>query len=69
MERKWQGFETYYFLIFPPFSIVRIADITGRGLVLRSSSTLLTSAKTYTGKRQRGRGEYLRLFFVCIMIT
>jgi len=36
---------------------------------LRSSSTLLTNTKTYTGKRQRGRGEYLRLFFVCIMIT
>ena len=36
---------------------------------MRSSSTLLTSTKTYTGKRQRGRGEYLRLFFVCIMIT
>jgi L,D-peptidoglycan transpeptidase YkuD (ErfK/YbiS/YcfS/YnhG family) len=49
--------------------MVRIADISGRGLVLRSSSTLLTSTKTYTGKRQRGMGEYLRLFFVCIMIT
>ena len=36
---------------------------------MRSSSTLLTSTKTYTGKRQRGIGEYLRLFFVCIMIT
>ena len=49
--------------------MVRIADICGRGLVLRSSSTLLTSTKTYTVKRQRGIGEYLRLFFVCIMIT
>ncbi|MGD9241985.1 MAG: hypothetical protein PVI34_01570, partial [Desulfobacterales bacterium] len=49
--------------------MVRIADISGTGLVLRSSSTLLTSTKTYTGKRQRGIGEYLRLFFVCIMIT
>jgi outer membrane protein assembly factor BamD (BamD/ComL family) len=36
---------------------------------LRSSSTLLTSTKTYTGKMQRGIGKYLRLFFVCIMIT
>ena len=36
---------------------------------MRSSSTLLTSAKTYTGKMQRGTGKYLRLFFVCIMIT
>lgn len=36
---------------------------------LRSSSTLLASTKTCTGKRQRGIGEYLRLFFVCIMIT
>jgi len=49
--------------------MVRIADISGRGLVLRSSSTLLTSTKTYTGKRQRGIGEHLHLFFVCIMIT
>jgi len=36
---------------------------------LQSSSTLLTSIKTYTGNRQRGIGEYLRLFFVWIMIT
>ncbi len=36
---------------------------------MRSSSTLLTGIKTYTGKRQRGIGEYLHLFFVCIMIT
>lgn len=36
---------------------------------MRSSSTLLTGTKTYTGKRQRGIGEYLRLFFACIMLT
>ncbi len=36
---------------------------------MRSSSTLLTDTKTYTGKSQRGIGEYLRLFFVCIMIS
>ena len=36
---------------------------------MQASSTLLTSTMTYTGKRQRGIGEYLRLFFVCIMIT
>ena len=47
----------------------RIADIAGRGLVLRSSSTLLPSTKTYTGKLQKGLGAYLRLFFVGIMIT
>ncbi|MGB5749798.1 MAG: L,D-transpeptidase family protein [Desulfobacterales bacterium] len=47
----------------------RIADIAGRGLGLRSSSILLTITKTYTGKRQKGIGKYLRLFFVCIMIT
>ena len=58
-----------HFLIFPPFSMVRMADISGRGLVLRSSSTLLTNIKTYTAKRQRRIGEYLRLFFVCIMVT
>jgi len=36
---------------------------------LRTSSTLLTSTKTYTDKRQRGIGKYLRLFFACIMTT
>jgi len=36
---------------------------------LRSPSTLLTSTKTYTSKRQRGRVGYLRLFFVYIMVT
>lgn len=36
---------------------------------MRSSSTLITSPKTYTGKRHREIGEYFRLFFVCIMIT
>ncbi len=36
---------------------------------MRSSSTLLTCTKTYTGKRQRGIGKYLHLFFACIMIT
>ena len=36
---------------------------------MRSSSTLSTSTNTYTGKRQKGIGEYLRLFFVCIMTT
>ena len=36
---------------------------------MRSSNTLLPNTKTYTGKRQRGIGEYLRLFFVCIVIT
>ena len=57
-----------HFLIFPPFSMVRMADIFGRGLVLRSSSTLLTNTMAYTAKRQRRIGEYLRLFFVCIII-
>ena len=36
---------------------------------MRSSSTLLTGIKTFTVKRQRGIGEYLHLFFVCMMIT
>jgi len=49
--------------------MVPIADISGRGLALRSSSTSSTSTKTYTGKRQRGIGKYFRLFFACIMIT
>jgi tetratricopeptide (TPR) repeat protein len=49
--------------------MVRIADISESGLVLRSSGTLLASTKTYTGEKQRGIGEYFRLFLVCIMIT
>ena len=36
---------------------------------MRSSSTLLTSPKTYTGNMQRGMGKYLGLFFACIIIT
>ena len=36
---------------------------------MRSLSTLLTSTKSYTDKLPRGIGKYLRLFFVCIMIT
>ena len=36
---------------------------------MRPSSTLLTNTKTYTGKRRRGTGAYLRLLFVCIMLT
>jgi tetratricopeptide (TPR) repeat protein len=36
---------------------------------LRLSGTLLTSINTYTGIRQRGKGVYFRLFFVCIIIT
>jgi len=36
---------------------------------LRSSSTFFTGTKTYAGIRQRGIGEYLRLFCVCVMIT
>jgi len=46
-----------------------MADISGTGLVLRSSNTLSTGTKTYTGERQRGVGAYLRLFFACIMMT
>ena len=49
--------------------MVLIADISGRGLALRSSNTLSTDTKAYPGKKQKGIGEYLRLFFVCIMIT
>ena len=36
---------------------------------MQSSGKLSTRTKAYTGKRQRGIGGYLRLFFVCIMIT
>ena len=36
---------------------------------MRSSRTLLTSTKTYSGGMHRGIGKYLRLFVVCIMIT
>ena len=36
---------------------------------MRSSSTLITSTKTFTDKVQSAMGRYLCLFFVCIMIT
>ena len=36
---------------------------------MRSSSKLLTSTETDTGKRQKGIGAYLQLFFVCIILT
>ena len=48
---------------------IRIADISGRGLDLRSSSALLISTKRYTDKLPRGIGTYLRLFFICVMLT
>jgi L,D-peptidoglycan transpeptidase YkuD (ErfK/YbiS/YcfS/YnhG family) len=47
----------------------RIADICGRGLVLKLSNTFLTSIKMYTAKRRRTVGGYLHLFLVCIVIT
>jgi lipoprotein-anchoring transpeptidase ErfK/SrfK len=49
--------------------VARITDISGRGLVLRQSGTLLTSTKRFTDKRQKGIGGYFRLFFVGIIIT
>lgn len=36
---------------------------------MRSPHTLLTSTKTAAGKRQRGIGESLHVFFVCTMIA
>jgi len=49
--------------------MVPIADISGRGLILRSSSTLLKSTKIYTSKTPRSIGGYFRLAFVGIMLT
>jgi len=46
-----------------------IANRSGRGLDSQSSGTLMTNTKTYAGKRRRGLGKYLRLFFVCILLT
>jgi murein L,D-transpeptidase YafK len=46
-----------------------MADISGRKLALRSSSTLSASMKTHPGKGQRGIGKYLRHFLACIMIA
>ena len=47
--------------------MVRAADISGKGWVLRALSTFFISTKRYTSERQRGIGEYLRLFFVCFI--
>src|SRR5512147_579665 len=41
--------------------------MAGRRLVLRSSSQLSMSTKTYADKKQRGIGECLRFLIVCIM--
>ena len=46
-----------------------MADISGKGLALRSSRTLSADTKSCPGKQPRGFGEYLRLFCACIMIT
>ena len=48
---------------------IRLADISGKGPVLRSSSTLLTGAQTQTDKLPKGMGNRLLLLCVCIMIT
>jgi tetratricopeptide (TPR) repeat protein len=58
-----------HFLLFSFFSMVHIADKSEIGLVLRSSSTLLTSTKTYTSKRPRWIGGYFRLSLVCFILT
>jgi L,D-peptidoglycan transpeptidase YkuD (ErfK/YbiS/YcfS/YnhG family) len=49
--------------------MVCIPDISGRELVFWRSSTLLTTTKTYTGKKQREIAEYLRVLVLCILIT
>ena len=36
---------------------------------MRSSNRLLTGTKMYAGKKLRLTGEYLRIFFICIMIA
>ena len=36
---------------------------------MRISDTYLISTNTYTGMKQRGKGVYLRLFFICIILT
>ncbi len=62
---------TCHILTFPPFSMVRIAAKYGRGRrpVLGLSSTILTSTKTYTDKRQMAIGKYHCLFAVWIVIA
>jgi L,D-peptidoglycan transpeptidase YkuD (ErfK/YbiS/YcfS/YnhG family) len=59
----------FHFLLFSAFGMVPVANISGRGLILRSSSTLLKSTNTYTSKRPKWIGGYFRLSFVCIMLT
>jgi tetratricopeptide (TPR) repeat protein len=47
--------------------VVHVLDISGRGMVLRSSNILLTNMKAYMGKKQSRIGEHL--YFFCIIIT
>jgi tetratricopeptide (TPR) repeat protein len=49
--------------------VLDILDISGRGMVLRSSSILLTNTKASMGKNQSRISEPLYFFFVCIIIT
>ena len=58
-----------HFLLLLLFSMINFMVLYDRGLVLRSSSTSLTSTETYNGKSRKGMSEWLRLFFACIMIT
>jgi tetratricopeptide (TPR) repeat protein len=55
--------------LMPPPSKACLDFISGRGKVLRSSNILLTKTKAHMGKKQRGIGEHLSYFLVCIMIT
>jgi len=49
--------------------VVSIADVYEKGLVLRSSNSLLIGTKIYTGKSRRELWKHLRLCFAWIVIT
>jgi tetratricopeptide (TPR) repeat protein len=49
--------------------VVHVLDISGRGMVLRSSNILLTNTRAYMGKRRSRIGEHLCFFFACIIVT
>ena len=58
-----------HILTYNVVHVLDILDISGRGMVLRSSNIFLTNTKAYMGKNQSRISEPLYFFFVCIIIT
>jgi tetratricopeptide (TPR) repeat protein len=51
------------------YNMVDVLDISGRGMIRRSSNILLTNTKAYMDKKQSRISGHLYFFFLCIIIT